>query len=448
MFSCCIIATVPHFQIFTDVGGAAGAALQADFINQEDSLTNSFSMTWSYQTSDEPMRAGPESDVFVVPNLNVMYEEVFIVAWDDEDCKPALVERKEYYDGSNITEFETTVLFNVQAPESQPALSFYSRYHINLVKIPELADSIAAMNATIDRVENEEIICCPDEVGSCLGVPLDEGEVYRKCDKEDLDNEKLSRSVLQDAELGWKEAIEDADKAKNNAIAANDMIASWFDNSDVADVYPESLLRSFSELVSSVDPLFTDSLGTVEIDDEHTSKTALAPNTLIEKSQMSESGQILLQISEEDKSILDEVKDAVFGEDDDYINEIGKGKIRETKRLQIAGDAGTYELTLSQQGIFEFQEQNCILTAPVSIIAGASLALGSVAVLAVLPQFALVIPIIAGAAIGFTARVGCNFELELFAKSDLHSEGKIGAVATEIDNSLGKHEDITFANRL
>ena len=38
------------------------------------------------KTSDKPMRAGPESDIFFVPNLNVMYKEVTEASWDKSKC--------------------------------------------------------------------------------------------------------------------------------------------------------------------------------------------------------------------------------------------------------------------------------------------------------------------------------------------------------------------------
>jgi hypothetical protein len=40
---------------------------------QSYSTSNQVTVTWSYETSQDPMLAGPLSDVFVVPNINVLY---------------------------------------------------------------------------------------------------------------------------------------------------------------------------------------------------------------------------------------------------------------------------------------------------------------------------------------------------------------------------------------
>ena len=58
-----------------------------------------------------------------VPNLSVMYEEIFLVKWNKETDKPKLVTRN-----GNI-EFESSVAFDLKAASSKPALSFYSLYH-------------------------------------------------------------------------------------------------------------------------------------------------------------------------------------------------------------------------------------------------------------------------------------------------------------------------------
>merc|ERR1719162_451376 len=56
-------------------------------IQNNNGLSNEFSTTWSYSTSDGPERPGAMSDVFVVPNLNVAYETWVKVDWDKDACK-------------------------------------------------------------------------------------------------------------------------------------------------------------------------------------------------------------------------------------------------------------------------------------------------------------------------------------------------------------------------
>ena len=67
---------------YTDFSLPLGAGLNSDFVNNEEETSNSFSTTWSYQT---------------LPNLNVRFEEVFIVEWDFTSCEPLVVERFDYY---------------------------------------------------------------------------------------------------------------------------------------------------------------------------------------------------------------------------------------------------------------------------------------------------------------------------------------------------------------
>merc|ERR1712176_305219 len=109
----------------------------------EKSKSTQLSTTWSYQTSTDPWTAGAMSDVFVVPNLNVMYEEVSIVEWISDQCKVKTLE-------DNKT-LPTTTTFNIEAPENKPALAFYSRYHIENIKLPELQKSVSDIE--YNRVE-------------------------------------------------------------------------------------------------------------------------------------------------------------------------------------------------------------------------------------------------------------------------------------------------------
>ena len=57
------------------------------------------------------------SDVFVVPNLNVMYEEVYVVEWNNTICAVNTEEDDEP---------PTTITFNIEDNENQPALAFFS----------------------------------------------------------------------------------------------------------------------------------------------------------------------------------------------------------------------------------------------------------------------------------------------------------------------------------
>ena len=73
------------------------------------------------------------SDVFVVPNLNVAYETWIDVNWDKDACQVCLVLDK---DGAMV--LPTRISFSIVPKDNKPALSFYSRYHLLDLKLPEL----------------------------------------------------------------------------------------------------------------------------------------------------------------------------------------------------------------------------------------------------------------------------------------------------------------------
>ena len=97
-------------------------------------------MTWSYSTGSDTWTTGAMSDTFVVPNLNVFYEEVQKVQWDNKRCSV----KEVTIDGK--TKLPEATSFNIKAETSQPALSFYTRYHVENVKLPELKKTMGNKN--------------------------------------------------------------------------------------------------------------------------------------------------------------------------------------------------------------------------------------------------------------------------------------------------------------
>ena len=113
-----------------------------------------YTTTWSYQTSSDPWTAGAMSDVFIVPNLNVMYRNVQVVYWENEgSCAVKEV---------NGTLPETSTI-NLEDEENQPALAFFSRYHVEYVKLPELkdqADNIKKVKSDCDCDNKKDEFMC------------------------------------------------------------------------------------------------------------------------------------------------------------------------------------------------------------------------------------------------------------------------------------------------
>ncbi len=96
--------------------------------------SSEFSTTWSFTTSTDHIHAGPDSDVFVVPNINVKYRTVAIVEWNQTTCGVRLDD-----DG----ELPEEVIFELEGSGNEPAMSFYTRWHVNRGKT-ERALSIVA----------------------------------------------------------------------------------------------------------------------------------------------------------------------------------------------------------------------------------------------------------------------------------------------------------------
>jgi hypothetical protein len=167
-----------------------------------------------------------------VPNLNVEYKEVFLVEWDNDECRPKL----DYENDVNTyMEFPSTVIFDLKG-ENTPALSFYSRYHIDLVILPELTDAITGQEALKERVEAGEKICClTGAKGSCLGKEdTKTGEAWtgKACDSNDLKVEQEKLDTLKATKNGWAYMINKENITRTYAINNRTKISEWFDSPD------------------------------------------------------------------------------------------------------------------------------------------------------------------------------------------------------------------------
>ncbi len=186
----------------------------------EDSLSdktrsNEFSTTWSYETSSDPWTAGPMSDVFVVPNLNVMYKEVYIVEWDNATC--SVKTEDDTKDPPDNLPFTTT--FNIEDTENQPALSFFSRYHVKYVKIPELEEAKA-------NKESQKNDCgCADGTPnkSCPYYEADGTENTITCLEMTSQLEALQRGI--DA---WSTTLADSETTAKS-VTSSKSIVNWFE---------------------------------------------------------------------------------------------------------------------------------------------------------------------------------------------------------------------------
>ena len=313
-----------------------------------------------------------------MPNLNVKYETVYLVYWDNASCGARL--------DSGTDEFPTVVVFDLEAPSSQPALTFYSRKHIESLKIPEIEIAIIAQRRTVTLVLQEDTICCSDgSSGSCEGE-----ESVRACNADDLAYEEEGLTVLLASVNGWRESLLKTITDKNDAITSpGQSIVDWFSDENVGQkgMYNEE-----------------HNTGNMAIKDFNVN---LAPDVLIDNAQLTENGKTLLKTTDVEQS---------------------RAKIRQTKRIQFSGSSGAYELSLDKARYYYSAAEDCNQSVP-AIIGGSALLLGAGLGLAALP-------IAAGAMVVGSAIAGCNFEIEPeIALGDTEFEGK--AFGNGVKGQLG-----------
>lgn len=282
-----------------------------------------------------------------MPNLFVAYREVDLVYWRNETCSADL---------NDEGDFPSSFIFNVEAPENEPALSFYSRKHIETVKMVELRSAIAAQTPIVSRVQIFDVICCVQSVGSCLGA----SEVFRECNVADYEYEQSALDVLILSLASWGDAFSKSDENVQDAIDRVRSIVDWFEDAEVG--------QKGMNTEESVQ--ITDFIG------------MLAPNQLIEDAKKIAGADDLLGLAPA---------------------EDGKDNIRNTKRIQFSGSTGTYELSLDKTRSSEEHSQDCSLASP--LIAAGAAGAGAVA-------FGPALPLAAGALVIGSAIAGCNYEID------------------------------------
>ena len=97
------------------------------------------------------------SDVFVVPNLNVAYETFVSVYWNTTACTVLQVvtgNNTVTNNNNNVTMgLPTRIVFEINAKGNKPALSFYSRFHLEDQKMPELKDAVFKLDLKLKEAE-------------------------------------------------------------------------------------------------------------------------------------------------------------------------------------------------------------------------------------------------------------------------------------------------------
>ena len=312
-----------------------------------------------------------------------MYETVALVYWSNESCSAKLDPEKDPPD------FPSLVIFDLEAPSSKPALTFYSRLHIETVTIPGLSKSIYDMKIMLAKVEAKEKICCTVGKGSC-----ETEKTVRICDEDDLAWEEEAYQVLQGSLASWKNVLAKTITDKDNAVAGGLGIVDWFTDADVGQkgMHQEE-----------------HNTGNMAITDFNVN---LAPDVLIQDSKLTETGKVILGTTDEEQA---------------------REKILQTKRIQFSGSSGAYELSLDKTRYYYSAAEDCNQNTPTNIgmgvmLAGAKTGLG----LATLP-------LVAGSMVIGSAIAGCNYEIDPdIAIGDVDAMGKAFGVGVSGQIGAGK----------
>jgi len=92
----------------------------------------------------------------------VAVEEVFEVFWNATECAPQ-------GDLDQDNPFPSQLVFDLNSPPSEQALAFYSRYHLEYVKLPDLKYAQGIRQELLDAMNRGEPVCCSvaKEEGVC-----------------------------------------------------------------------------------------------------------------------------------------------------------------------------------------------------------------------------------------------------------------------------------------
>ncbi|CAB9518222.1 Cupin superfamily protein [Seminavis robusta] len=277
--------------------------------HKEEVFTAEYTTTWSYTTSDDPMLAGRKSDVFVVPNLNVMFSETLNFKWHPESCS------------TNVT---TTTKFNLEDKKNKPAVSFFSVYYLETHMLPSLETKALEYR-------------------------------YRWGNETDVQNKTKLKSqydTLDYALKSWNNSLTAYDATNN--MAENQLIPAreWFDK----------WAAKKDKMFSDVDPppmtgiFFVDFANQEEYYRAKAMKPDIAP------------GAHWAKVTPE--ALTDR---AITVQNAPYIkpgSQSGKKDLKETNRLQFSGGGGTMEFTMGHAGITEISQLNPALNNEESTFGG------------------------------------------------------------------------------
>lgn len=241
--------------------------------------------------------------------------------WNNEICAPEL-------DGDK---FPSTVIFDIDAPTSKPAFTFFSRHHITTTQIPAILNTLDVEIDKFDKVtesiaDGKTKVCCDkkDLKGFCLPT---EGKL-RPCTIEDLEQVVFDSGELFESLVHWQSILNAADVTKNKAISDNSYgsILNWFEQQEQF------------QYIESIDStkLTGDEKDRVRMEKGIAGYSQLAPESLTD---------MMTPISDRDNIVVDPL--------------VSNKESKEANRIQFSGAGGEYTLTLDRSSSLDMTKMSC-----------------------------------------------------------------------------------------
>lgn len=228
----------------------------------------------------------------MVPNLFVAVQEVFEVFWNTTECAPI-------GDLAEANPFPSQLIFDVNTPPSEQSLAFYSRYHVEYIKIPEMKYAQQKQQELVDAMNRDDPVCCSvPKVNSVCPA----GKRNAVCSDEAKEEEQGDLDAIDDGIESWVNNM--------NIEPDTDSLVNWMSGFGSEGLHTDSELKFVED----------NALLTPDV------VTGLAPPDLVNSAEKLD---VNLGNLTSDPEAL-------------------KRGVRNAKRLQISGGGTKYEITMKK----------------------------------------------------------------------------------------------------
>lgn len=108
-------------------------------------IENAFTLTFSYATSESAALAGEQSDLFIVPSLNIVFIESKVVSYDYSTCQPQVEDQIVWV----LKSQDAGSTSDATGASNRDAFTVVNKYDIAYREIPNLEKLMAATTDTV-----------------------------------------------------------------------------------------------------------------------------------------------------------------------------------------------------------------------------------------------------------------------------------------------------------